>query len=92
MKTKCIAVFKNEGGHDFEKKEAIKFLTVGNRYLITDARVDRYASEVKVRGRWYNSVQFTITVDRIMKYFPNAFPCTYPAAVSSSQSRGPGLR
>lgn len=67
------AVFHCKGGYDGQQERAKKFLTVGKRYVIQDAKVGTYSSEVKVEGEWHNSTLFGISAHRLLKYFPDSF-------------------
>lgn len=68
----CRAKFTAEGGYDFQQEEAKKNLVIGKHYKIQDAKVGRNSSDVKVLGHWYNSVLFDISVQRIIKWFPES--------------------
>lgn len=82
------ARFNGKHGWDSERKNAADAgLVAGKLYAIEDADVDRYRSKVKVRGLWHNSVLFSITVQRLLKCFPDAFSRNYSVGVTGAAGR-----
>lgn len=66
------AKYLGQNGYPGEVERADKNgLVAGKLYTVTDCSIGGSHSSITVKGEYYNSVLFGITVERLVKYFPH---------------------